>query len=296
MEDFNNSDDKLNKIEKIIRDSYHPTSDELGNYILYKNGIDPEDKSILRLVPKIELHLRRCSECNSLFLELNNEYSDIDNFLKVQEPFKIDNISEHIKIPVKPIIKTPVRYFNFKFSGIVIVLACVLYFGAFSVSKLLTPSSVKYAHLESTSDLFETRGRVTHDFQESLKALENRDYEATVNWLNKDIVYNRGDETIFYSYYILGLAYLESAQTDIIGLFPSYDKTKVNQGISAFNKALELNNSGKFRNINLDIYFFLAKADFMLNNISGAKENLKKVVTEKGSNMNEAKKILSGLD
>jgi tetratricopeptide (TPR) repeat protein len=292
MEEYNINDYKMNKIEKIIKDSFHPTTDEIGNYILFKNGIDPEDKSIIRLIPKIELHLRRCAECNRLFLELNNEYSELDTFLNDHEPLSIENKSEQIKIPVNAHIK----YFSFKSVGIVLAFTCVLYLGTFSVSKILTPPSLKYTDLENVSDLYGTRGRVTYDFQESLKAFENRDYEGTVKWLKKDIVYNHGDETIFYSHYILGLAYLKSAQTNIIGLFPSYDKIKVNQGISAFNKALELNNSGKFRNINLDIYFFLAKADLMLNNVTEAKENLKKVIAEKGSNLNEAKKILSGLN
>jgi hypothetical protein len=262
MEEFNNSDEKLNKIEKIIRDSYHPTSEELGNYILYKNGIGSEDKSILRLVPKIDLHLRRCSDCNNLFLELNNEYSELDTFLQNQEPLRIEKKSEQINIPVK----TPSKYFSFKSAGLVIAFTFILYIGVFSVSKLVTPLSFKYAALEDVSDLYETRGSES------------------------------SDGTFFYSHYILGLSYLEFAQTDFIGLFPSYDKVKVNRGIAEFNKALELNNSGKFPNINLDIYFFLAKANLMLNNLPLAKENLKKVVSEKGSKMNEAKKILSGLD
>src|ERR1035437_7841125 len=145
MEEYNNSDDKLNKIEKIIKDSYHPTSDELGNYILYKNGIDPEDKSILRLVPKIELHLRRCSECKSLFLELNNEYSELDTFLQAQEPLRIEKKSEQLIIPVK----TPAKYFSFKSAALFLAFTIVLYLGAFSVSKVLTPTSLKYAHLEN---------------------------------------------------------------------------------------------------------------------------------------------------
>ena len=290
MEEFDNMSGKLNEIERIIKDSYHPTIDELGNYILYKNGIEPDDKSILRLVPKIELHLRKCSECNKLFLELNNEYSELDTFLNNQDSLR----KEKIPVPAYTIIKSPLKYF--KYSGIAIAVAFILYLGGFSASRMLTPVSIKFAALENTSDLYETRGRVTNEFQESLKAFENRDYNGTVNWLNKDIINNRGDETIFYSYYILGLAYLESAQTDVLGLFPSYDKTKVNLGISAFNKSLELNNSGRFRNINLDIYFFLAKADLMLNNITSARYYLNKVVSEKGSNMMEAKNILSGLD
>src|ERR1035437_2871566 len=105
MEEYNNSDDQLNKIEKIIKDSYHPTTDELGNYILFKNGIDLKDKSILRLIPKIELHLRRCAECNRLFLELNNEYSKLDAFLNDHEPLRIEKKSEQIKMPVKDHIK-----------------------------------------------------------------------------------------------------------------------------------------------------------------------------------------------
>jgi hypothetical protein len=262
MEQIDDNDYKFNKIEKIIKDSYHPTSDELGNYILYINGIDPENKSFLRIFPKIELHLRRCSECNRLFLELNNEYSELDTFLNNHEPLRIEKKSEQIKMPVRAHIK----YFNFKSVGLVLACTFLLYLGAFSVSKLLTPSSYKYTHLENVSGINETRGMST------------------------------SDDTFFYSYYLLGLAYLESAHTDIIGLFPSYDKIKVKQGISAFNKALELNNSGKFPNINLDIYFFIAKADLMLNNLSEAKENLNKVVNEKGSKINEAKKILFGLD
>jgi tetratricopeptide (TPR) repeat protein len=284
----NNNDDKLNKIIRVIKDSYHPTIDELGNYILFKSGIEPENKSILKLAPKIELHIRKCSECNKVFLELNSEYAGLDNFLKIEESNK------EVKIPETVIVSR--KFINFRYTGIALLFACILYLGAFSISRYTTPTSLKYASLENRSDLYETRGRTTHDFQESLKALEKRDNEDAVKWLNQDIVNNRGDETIFYSYYVLGLTNLESAQKDILGLFPSYDKSKVNEGIAALNKALEMNNSGKFRNINFDIYFFLGKADLMLNNKTGAKEYLTKVINEKGSKMNEAKNILAGLD
>jgi hypothetical protein len=289
MQELDNNDDMLNKIERILKDSYHPDIEDLGNYTLYKNGIEPENKSIIKVVPKIELHLRKCIECNKLFLELNNEYSELDSFLLEKLPSGINKISGTKKVQIKP----PVKYF--KSSGIALAFTCLLLFGLFSVSQLVTPRSVKYANIGSISGHYETRGRVTSDFLESLKSFENQDYENTVNWLKKDIVKNRKDESIFYSYYILGLAYLESSQKDIFGLFPSYDKTNVTNGIVALHKAIELNNSGRFPNINLDICFYLAKADLMLNNIPDAKINLNKVISEKGSNMGEAKKILSGL-
>jgi len=289
MQDLDYNDDMMNRIEKILKDSYHPGIEEIGNYILYKNGIEPENKTIIKLIPKIELHLRKCNECNKLFLELNNEYSDLVSFLLDKMPSGIKKITETDKIQIKP----PAKYF--KLSGIALAVTCLLIFGLFSVSQLITPQSVKYANLGSISGHYETRGRVTSDFRESLKSFENQDYENAVRWLKNDIVKNSADESIFYSYYILGLAYLESSQKNVIGLFPSYDKTKVNNGVIALNKAMMLNNSGKFPNINLDICFYIAKADLMRNNISEAKVNLKKVISEKGSYMDDAKKILSGL-
>jgi hypothetical protein len=288
MDNFDYKDDKLDKIARIINDSYHPTHDDLGNYILFKNGVDPEANSFLRLIPKIEQHLRKCSECSRLYLELNNEYASLDNYLNEEESLRISKIPEPVVVQHKS--------FTAKYSVIALVIVFLVGLASFAISGILTPLPLKYADLKNQSGLYETRGRVTYDFQESLKAFENHDYENAVKDLNKDISDNRGDETIFYSWYILGITYLESAQSDILGLFPSYDKNKVSLGISALNKTLELNNSGKFLNINLDIYFLLGKAYLMVNNKSGANEFFNKVIKEKGSHMNEAKNILSALN
>jgi hypothetical protein len=288
MDELDYNDDDLSRIEKIIRDSYHPTNDELGNYILYQNGIDPlEDKSIIKLAPKIELHLRKCSACNKLFLELNREYAELDSFLT--------NESANVKITSEPAVAQRSQ-FNLKKYSITLITICLLYLASFTVSDLVTPKYYKYAALDNRSDLYETRGRVSSSFQESLKALENKDYESAVKWLNGDINSNQLNETIFYSHYILGLTYLELSKSEFLGLFPSYNPANVTKGISSLNKALELNNSGKYRNINLDIYFYLGKADLMLNNKTGAKEYLFKVVNEKGSHLSEAKNILEGLN
>src|ERR1039457_3649093 len=155
MEESDNNNGKMNKIEKILKDSFHPTSDELGNYILFKNGID-DDKSIMKLVPQIDLHLRKCDKCNSLFLELNNEYSDLDNFLKEHQPRVVGKKSDSAKTTIKPTVK------YFKFSGIALAITCLLLISVFSVSQLVTPSPFKFAHIGNISGLYETRGRVTY--------------------------------------------------------------------------------------------------------------------------------------
>jgi tetratricopeptide (TPR) repeat protein len=288
MENFDYNDDKIKKIINIIKDSYHPSGEELGNYILYKNGIDPEDQSFIRLVPKIEHHLRKCSSCSKLFLELNDEYASLDKFL-------IEEKSQRIVKTPDPVLALPKFYF-FRYSGVTLIAVFLIALVTFSVSRIFTPLSYKYADLENQTDLYQTRGRITYDFQKSLMALEIKDYENAVKFLNEDIMNNRGEETIFYSYYLLGVTYLESANTEILGLFPSYDKIKVHNGVTALNKALELNNTGRFRNINFDIYFFLGKAELMLNNKKSASEYFYKVLKEKGSHINEAKNILSAID
>jgi len=194
MNEMNNGDDEMNNIIKIIKDSYHPTSEELGNLILYQNGIELEEKSFLKLTPKIEDHLRKCSECKTLFLELNAEYEVLNNFLKQEAPEK-----EVVNVPLT--IFQPRKYFRSRYPVITLLLVVIIYLGAVSIYKIITPSYLNYASIENRSDIYETRGRATYDFQESLKALEKKDNESAVNWLNKDIINNKGDETIFYSYY-----------------------------------------------------------------------------------------------
>jgi tetratricopeptide (TPR) repeat protein len=140
-----------------------------------------------------------------------------------------------------------------------------------------------------------SRGRTTDDFELSMKALEDKEYQSAIEYLKSDIDLNSKDETIFYSYYILGLTYLETAEKNVLGLFPSFDKSSAELALQNFKKTIEKNTSGKFQNVNLDAYFFAAKASLMVDDTKSAKDYLNIVVNDKGSKMNEARQILNEL-
>ena len=68
-------------ISDIVKNSSHIDEETLADYVLYKNGLDPEDKSVIKKIPFIQSHLRNCLKCNELFKELSSEYSDADTFI-----------------------------------------------------------------------------------------------------------------------------------------------------------------------------------------------------------------------
>ena len=69
------------QLQKIADHSSHLSEDLLAQYTLYKNGLQPDDRSIIEKVSFIEQHLRKCNKCSELFKELNSEYADADNFV-----------------------------------------------------------------------------------------------------------------------------------------------------------------------------------------------------------------------
>jgi tetratricopeptide (TPR) repeat protein len=140
-----------------------------------------------------------------------------------------------------------------------------------------------------------SRGRSTDNFELSIKALEDKDYQSAIEYLKNDIELNPNDKTIFYSYYILGLTHLEMAEKNLLGLFTTFDKSSSEATILNLGKCVKLNTSGNFNNVNLDAFFFMAKASLMLEDSKTAKDYLEIVVKEKGSKMNEAEQILKEL-
>ncbi len=272
------------KIEKTVRSASHLSDQEMTDYILYKNGIEPENKSIIKSLPAIEDHIRKCHTCFEDLKVFHEEYGELKNF--ISETFE----------PVKA--EQPLRKFypvqRYAFASLLI--AGFLYAALLLFSAWTTPEHYKHASIDDRSEFFITRGRVTNEFQNSLKAFDNNRFDEAIEYLKKDIELSSADETVFYSHYILGLAYLETARKSFAGLFPSFDTGRVSLAIEQFGLAVLKNDSGKYPNINHNSYYYSAKAYLMLNDIESAKFYLRKVVDEKGSKMNEAIKLLSELE
>lgn len=280
------------KLGKALKNSGHISFDEMKDFILVKNDLEPEDKNIFAKIPLIESHLRQCSACTKQYAMINSEYTDVENFLaETFSPKTNTSVNSNRKQPFF-FKKVNPQYYAFA----AVLLIGVLFGSLFLVSELTTPSAIKHASLEDKSEFYISRGRTTDYFQESISALDNEDYNAAISYLKKDIQENSNSETIFYTHYVLGLVYLEIAESDFIGLFPSYNKSNAKDGLKNLQLSIEKNLSGKYQNLSMNAHFYIAKAYLMLDDDQNAKKYLKKVIDEKGSKMIEAENILSDLE
>ncbi len=284
--------DTYRQVEVIVDHSSHLSEDELAQFVLYKNGLQPNDNLIIKRAPFIEQHLRKCGECSEVFKELNSEYADVDNFLSQSIPLE-KNAADSMKLPG---IMPPSRYKTPRYAFASLLIAGFIYLALYVISSFTTPGYYSDAAIRQDSQFSINRGRATENFQNSLKALENNDYDEAITYLQKDIKENPDDATIFYSYYIIGLSYLATAEKDFLGLFPGYNHERAKYGAQYLEESIRKNDSGKFKNIKLNSYFYLAKANLMMNDKMTAKKYLNMVIVEKGSKMEEAKNLLGELE
>lgn len=281
------------QLGEIIRHSSHLSEEEISEYILYKNGLTPDNKTLISKSPAIEKHLGECVKCSNIFKDLNSEFYNADTF--IAETFSPDAaITDRNVQPAYEVINKRNRAPRYAF--LTVIFIGLVYLSLYIISYVSTPDYYSAAAINNQSEFSVNRGRATEDFQNSLKALEKHDYNDAIEFLQKDIKQNTNDKTIFYSYYILGLSYLTTAEQDVLGLFPHYNKERATKGSEYLMESIQKNNSGKFTNIKLNAYFYLAKASLMLNDKKSAREYLSKVIAEKGSKMEVAKKLMGELE
>jgi uncharacterized protein (UPF0332 family) len=284
--------DTFKKVEKTLKTD-HLTYEDISDYVLYKNGQEPVNSEFAGKIPGIEFHLRECKKCADEFNLLNNEYSDIETYIAAELNREEASKSEQISPAIQQTVR---RWRTPAYAFASVIAAGFLYLSLLLVSNAVTPESYKLASLSDKSEFYITRGRITDEFQETLKALENEEYERAISHLENDITKNPDDETIFYSHYILGLAYLETAHKSFLGLFPSYDKEKAKLSLESFKHCIDKNTSGRYPDITYNAYFYSAKAALMIDDTDTAKEYLRLVINEKGSKMSEARKLLNELE
>ncbi len=281
------------QLESVVSHSSHLSEEELSQYTLYKNGMVPDDSSIIGRIPFIETHLRKCAVCSGILREFNLEYSDIDSFLSESIVSGRDSSDRSADSRTELSLN---RYKAPRYAFASIIIVGLVYLALYVVSSFTTPAFYNNAAISSDSQFSINRGRATENFQNSLKALENHNYDEAISYLQKDIKENSRDETIFYSYYIMGLSYLKTAEHDFLGLFPGYNQDRASKGAEYLEESIRKNDSGRFNNIKLNSYFYLAKASLMLKDKEGAKHYLTLVINGKGSKMEEAKYLLGEME
>ncbi|MBI5661722.1 MULTISPECIES: hypothetical protein [Ignavibacterium] len=273
-------------LKKSLQRNEHIDEELLGEYVLFKNGSSEYTRVLPFLLNKIEDHLRVCEQCSGVFREFNSEYLNVDNFVSKS----ISKEATRSYTPVTQII------FKEKFSSIRYIVTSVaalliIYSGLFIYSDLSAPDYLKKPFAQDR-DFYNTRGRTTELFQKGLDALDNRDFQTAIKFLNDDLAENPNQESIFYTHFVLGLAYINKAEKDFIGLFKSFNREDVLMGISHFEKSIELNQNERFKNLKLDAHFYIGKAYLLINDKASARKHLQLVIDEKGSYYKDAEELL----
>lgn len=298
LEAINNNHElkKYKVIYNLLRDMgtrFHLNSDLISEYVLYKNEKPLEDSSLIKFVPQIENHISNCGKCREEFELFNEEFNDIDIYI-AQEFEQKEKTSE-----VKNSVTKPIMIFNLFTTKYIYAAAAIIAFFTISLFSISELTSVSYKDLSELSDLSDystTRGRISPDFFNGIKAFSNENYSEGITLLRNDIQNNPGDETIFYTNYMLGLIYLHKSESNFLGLFKSYNQTDIDSSISNFKQTISRNNSGAFLNINLNSYFFIGKGYLINDNFTEAKEYLQIVVNKKGSYSRQAQELIELID
>jgi len=291
---LSNSFDKYPELKKYIaiynllgdiKNRFHLNSDLISEYVLYKNNLLLEDNSIIKFIPQIESHIAKCSKCREEFELFNEEYNEIDSYLTQNIQQKTGTTAEEQK---------STNIFSLFTTKYVYATAAVIAFFTFSLfttSQLIVPSYKNISELSSLN-YSTTRGRVSPDFHNGLKALSEGNYNEAIEQLKSDLKKNYDDKTIFYTNYMLGLVYLQKSESDFLGMFTSFDSKDINNSIANFKEVIEKNNSGSFSNITFNSYFYIGKGYMLIDDFTNAKTYLRTVIDNKGSYIKEAKELI----
>lgn len=264
------------------------TIEQLADYVLYLNGLEPENKNVISLIPEIEKQLRASEELKKEFELLNSEYLETDQF--VSQAF---TEKEEAKTRRQTLYKPSRIPHGIKRVSIYSVsAAAVVYMILLIAFDIFTPDYKKNILLHDNSDKSYSRGRASETFQQSLIHINNNNYKTAIELLNKDITESPESKTIFYSHYVLGLLYLRESQSNFLGLIKSYNEEELQKGIRQLELTVEKNQNTQFKNINLNAYFFIGNAYLALDNIEKAKLCFELVKNEKGGYMKNAENIL----
>lgn len=279
------------RLKKALAEDSHIDEVLIGEYVLFKNDILEDKRTMLLLERKIEDHLRKCTQCTDVFRKLNEEYTEVDSFL--------GNTLTESKVPDKKTKITagffrritPVKTIITSFAALIII-----YIGMFAASSILVPDYKKYAISEDERGMYNTRGRTSELFQKSLSALDNNNLTEAIKLLEEDIELNKGESSIFYSHFILGVTYIQSSELSFLGTFKSFDKEKIKSGITNLERSIQLNSSGRYENLNLDAHYFIGKAHVLVGENKYAIEQLETVVSNKGSYYKKAEELLDKIN
>lgn len=279
----------IDTLEKVSSEN-HFDIEILSEYILYIKNESEYDKNINLLAPRIEEHLKSCSKCRKHFNLLKEEFEDVNHFLK--ENITVEKISKENKENAKSIGQS--SFFRYAFSAAASIILIIT--SLFVVSEISRPEYVKLTSSFNETEIPITRGRNSEYFMSAVNQLEKENYSEAISLLQKDIDNSKNNFAIFYSYYILGVANVQSAYNDYLGLFGNYDDEALKNAEYNFNQSVKLNNSGMFDNVKANSFYFLGQVNLLQEDFNDARKYLTLSIEEGSEYADEANMLLDTIN
>jgi len=279
------------KLKHIFNSSCHLDMEILAEFILYYDGDLEAAEYIPQITEKIEDHLAECSVCNNLYLNFSKKFQQVDNFVT-----NAINDDEDYEIQENLPVISKTRSTNFRATLTAFILLIIAYFGMMITSYYSTPSyKINIFEFDTINNSL-IQIRDTEFYNQGLTAFKKDDYDGAIGLLMEDIILNQNDGTIFYSHFLLGIAYIKSSENNILGTFKSYDHLRVNEGIQNLLIFIEKNEGDANERASIDAHYYIAKAYLSIDAIDEAKTHLQIVMEKRGKYYSDAVEILNVIE
>jgi len=279
------------KLEQVLKSSEHIDIEILSEFILYYDGDLDAAEYIPYITDRIEDHLTACSKCNNEYIKLTREFDQLDDYIS-----KSLTTSEDIEYENEPSIFKRIRRTNFRAGFTAIILLVITYMGMVLTSNYTTlPYKKNIFEFKEDFNSFNGK-RSTETFNKGINALSNEEFETSIGYFREDVIKHSIDSTIYYSHYLLGLAYLKSSENTILGTFTSYDHIRAGEGIQNLLLAINQNKTGEYSRLTNDAHYYIAKGYLAIDEIDLAIEHLQIVIDLRGSYYSDAVRILKAIE
>lgn len=263
------SDAFLNTVA-VLEQSRHYSEEEMAE-ILLETGT-PAYGQLME-------HTAKCGECFAVYSTVRGVLNETEEYLKTVFPAETERGN-----------RNTYRFIRYASAAAVAVIGAL-----FLLNFYLTPLNVKLGDTGKEQISIAVRGSGSPYFQQGVLALDEKDYNKAIESFSKELLSDKQNEPAFYTHYLLGLSHLLSARSSTLGLFPRYNTTGIELAITELNRAVTGNRSGQYRNVTLDAFYYLGKANILLNKTGEARSYLQIVVLSRGSKMAEAETLLKEL-
>ena len=279
------------KLKRIFNSSCHLDMEILSEFVLYYDGDLDAAEYMPQITDMIEDHLADCSVCNNLYLKFNEEFQQVDSFVA-----KAINDNKDFENRKRPPVISKIRKTNLRAALTAFIILIIAYFGMMITSYYSTPSYKQNIFEFGAINNSLVQSRDTELYKQGLTTYKIEDYDGAIGILIEDIILNQNDSAVFYSHFLLGIAYLKSSENNILGTFKSYDHVRVNEGIQNLLIFIEKNNGSVNERTSFDAHYYIAKAYLSIDAIEAAKIHLQIVTENRGKYYSEAMEILNVLE